>query len=139
MIKWSLLFNFFRHYECPPFHSVIRIHLISLSYHISVVLQSHFSFMEQMLMLCYCLYVVCKLINKINKSPMQTRVLIGWYSMHPFSVGHPSRPEQSYHSNSAGILRSIIHAYVIMRITTFAIQTCYVLCQTFLVIYLGIV
>jgi len=26
------LFNFFRHYKSPPFHIVIRIHLISLSY-----------------------------------------------------------------------------------------------------------
>jgi len=44
------LFNFFRHYKSPPFHFLIRIHLISLSYHISVVLTSHFSFMEHMLM-----------------------------------------------------------------------------------------
>jgi len=35
----------------PPFHSVIRIHLISLSYHILVILPSHFSSMEQMFML----------------------------------------------------------------------------------------
>jgi len=48
------LFNFFRHYKSPPFHFLIRIHLISLSYHISVVLPSHFSFMEQMLMLIRC-------------------------------------------------------------------------------------
>jgi len=34
-----------------PFHTVIRIHLISLSYHILVILPSHFSSMEQMLML----------------------------------------------------------------------------------------
>jgi len=45
------LFNFFRHYKSPPFHSVIRIHRISLSYHILVILPSHFSSMEQMLML----------------------------------------------------------------------------------------
>jgi len=44
------LFNFFRHYK-SPFHILIRIHLISLSYHILVVLPSHFSFMEQMLTL----------------------------------------------------------------------------------------
>jgi len=43
------LFNFFRHYKSPPFHFLIRIYLISLSYHISVVLPSHFSFMEHML------------------------------------------------------------------------------------------
>jgi len=41
----------FRHYKSPSFHSVIRIHLISLSYHILVILPSHFSSMEQMLML----------------------------------------------------------------------------------------
>jgi len=45
------LCNFFRHYKSPSFHSVIRIHLISLSYHILVILPSHFSYMEQMLML----------------------------------------------------------------------------------------
>jgi len=45
------LFNFFRHYKSPPFHTVIRVHLISLSYHILVILPSHFSSMEQMLML----------------------------------------------------------------------------------------
>jgi len=45
------LFSFFRHYKSPPFHTVIRIHLISLSYHILVILPSHFSSMEQMLML----------------------------------------------------------------------------------------
>jgi len=48
------LFNFFRHYKFPPFHFLILIHLISLSYHISVVLPSHFSSMEQMLMLMFC-------------------------------------------------------------------------------------
>jgi len=31
------LFNFFRHYKLPPFHTVIRIHLISSLYHILVV------------------------------------------------------------------------------------------------------
>jgi len=41
----------FRHYKSPPFHSVIRIHPISLLYHILVILSSHFSSMEQMLML----------------------------------------------------------------------------------------
>jgi len=64
--KFISLFNFFRHYKSPPFHSVIRIHLISLSYHILVILPSHFSSMEQMLMLLLsrfltgkiCLYVV---------------------------------------------------------------------------------
>jgi len=30
------LFNFFRHYKLPPFHTVIRIHLISHSYRILV-------------------------------------------------------------------------------------------------------
>jgi len=30
------LFNFFRYYKSPPSHTVIRIHLISLSYHILV-------------------------------------------------------------------------------------------------------
>jgi len=52
MSKWSLIcLNFFRHYKSPPFHTVIRIHLISLSYHILVILPSHFSSVEQMLML----------------------------------------------------------------------------------------
>jgi len=44
-------FNYFRHYKSPSFHTVIRIHLISLSYHILVILPSHFSSVEQMLML----------------------------------------------------------------------------------------
>jgi len=52
------LFNFFRHYKSPPFHSVIRIHFISLSYHILVILPSHFSSMEQMFML-----MLCRIIN----------------------------------------------------------------------------
>jgi len=30
--------------KSPPFHTVIRIHLISLSYHILVILSSYFSF-----------------------------------------------------------------------------------------------
>jgi len=47
------MFNFFRHYKSPPFHSVIRIHLISFSYHILVILPSYFSSMEQMLMLLF--------------------------------------------------------------------------------------
>jgi len=51
------LFNFFRHYKSPQFHSVIRIHLISLSYHILVILPSHFSSMEQMLMLTLLIVV----------------------------------------------------------------------------------
>jgi len=51
ILNFSNLFNFFRHYKSPPFHFLIRIHHISLSYHISAVLPSHFSFMEQMLML----------------------------------------------------------------------------------------
>jgi len=43
MNKWVInLFKFFRHYKSPPFHTVIRIHLISLSYHILVILPSHF-------------------------------------------------------------------------------------------------
>jgi len=45
------LFNFFRLFKSSPFHTVIRIHLISLSYHILFILPSHFSSMEQMLML----------------------------------------------------------------------------------------
>jgi len=45
------LFNFFRQYKSPPFHTVIRIQLNWLSYHILVILPSHFSSMEQMLML----------------------------------------------------------------------------------------
>jgi len=32
-VLWNM-FNFFRHYKSPPFHTVICIHLISLSYHI---------------------------------------------------------------------------------------------------------
>jgi len=38
------LFNFL---GTPPFHTVIHIHLISLSYHILVILPSHFSTIEQ--------------------------------------------------------------------------------------------
>jgi len=51
--EWVVInvFNFFRPYKSPPFHTVIRIHLISLSYHILVILPSHFSSMKQMLML----------------------------------------------------------------------------------------
>jgi len=41
----------FRQNKSPPYHTVIRIHLISLSYHILFILPSHFSSMEQMLML----------------------------------------------------------------------------------------
>jgi len=37
------LFNFFRHYKSPPFHTVVRIHRISLSYHILDILPTHFS------------------------------------------------------------------------------------------------
>jgi len=37
--------------KSPPFHTVICIHLISLSYHILVMLLSHFSSTEHMLML----------------------------------------------------------------------------------------
>jgi len=37
-------------YKSRPFLNVIGIHLISLSYHILVILPSHFSYMEQMLM-----------------------------------------------------------------------------------------
>jgi len=44
-------FNLFGHYKSPPFHSVICIHLISLSYHIVVILPTHFSSIDQMLML----------------------------------------------------------------------------------------
>jgi len=50
MNTWSLICSTFRHYK-SPFHTVIRIHLISLSYHILVILPSHFSSMEQMLIL----------------------------------------------------------------------------------------
>jgi len=52
MNKWSLICStFLGTINLPPFHTVIRIHLISLSYNILVILPSHFSFMEQMLML----------------------------------------------------------------------------------------
>jgi len=52
MNQWLLICStFFRHYKFPAFHTVIRIHLISLSCHILVVLPSHFSSMEQMLLL----------------------------------------------------------------------------------------
>jgi len=44
----------FLYYKSPPFHSVIRIHLISLTYHILVILPSYFSSMWQMLMLHNC-------------------------------------------------------------------------------------
>jgi len=44
-------FNFFKHYKTPPFHTVIRIHLISLSNRILVILPSPFISAEQMLML----------------------------------------------------------------------------------------
>jgi len=50
MNKWSCV-QLFRHYKSLPFHTVIRIHLILLSYHILVILPSQFSSMEQMLML----------------------------------------------------------------------------------------
>jgi len=51
------LFTFFRHCKSPPFHTVVRIHLFSLSYHILVILPSHFSSMEQMLMLLLMSFV----------------------------------------------------------------------------------
>jgi len=56
MNKWSLICSIFRHYKSAPFHTVIRIHLISLSYHILVILPSHFSSMEQMLVLTFMFY-----------------------------------------------------------------------------------
>jgi len=40
----------FRHYESPPFHTVIRIHLISLSRNILIFVPSHLIYIEQMLM-----------------------------------------------------------------------------------------
>jgi len=46
-----VVINLFNVLKFTPFHSVIHIHLISLSYHILVILPSHFSSMEQMLML----------------------------------------------------------------------------------------
>jgi len=53
MNKWSLFVQLFRHYKSPPFHTVICIHLISLSCHILVILPSHFSSMEHMIMYNY--------------------------------------------------------------------------------------
>jgi len=53
---WSMfiinLLNICWHYKSPPFHRVIRIHLILLTrYHlIFLLLPSHFIFVEQMLM-----------------------------------------------------------------------------------------
>jgi len=44
------LFNIIRHYKSPQFHTVIRIHLISLSLHI-LISPSHFISMGKMLML----------------------------------------------------------------------------------------
>jgi len=53
--------NFFRHYKSPLFHTVIRILLISLSFHILVILPSYFSSMEQML-ICELMFVLNYLI-----------------------------------------------------------------------------
>jgi len=56
------LFNFCKQYKSPPFHTIIRIHLISLSYHILVSFPSHVSSMEQMLMLILmlmCMTALC--------------------------------------------------------------------------------
>jgi len=50
------------HYKSPPFHTVIRIHLISLSYHILVILPIHFSSLEQMLMLMSL--IACRATSK---------------------------------------------------------------------------
>jgi len=47
------LFHFFSHYKSSPFHTIIRIHLILLSYRILVILPSQFSSMGQMLMLMF--------------------------------------------------------------------------------------
>jgi len=60
------LFNFFRPYKSPPFHTVIRIHLISLSYYILVNLSSHFSSMEQMfmLMLVFFSWMFCNISSR---------------------------------------------------------------------------
>jgi len=52
------LFNFFRQYKSPPFHTVIRIHLILFSFHILVILPSHFSSMEHMLMFNLNVWVI---------------------------------------------------------------------------------
>jgi len=51
------LFNFFRHYKSPPFHTVIRIHLISLSYHILVF--CHLILVNLMLMLIADITLFC--------------------------------------------------------------------------------
>jgi len=61
-------FNSFRHYKSPPFHTVIRIHLTSLSYHILVIFPSHFSSMEQMLMLMLTVTLVYYFIVLCNLS-----------------------------------------------------------------------
>jgi len=52
MKKYSLICSIFRH-KSSQFHTVIRIHFISLSYHILVVLPSYFISMEHMLILAF--------------------------------------------------------------------------------------
>jgi len=60
------------HYKSPPFHSVFHIHLISLSYHILVILPSHFSSMEQMLMLMLKQTLASLRLNEFKLTALKT-------------------------------------------------------------------
>jgi len=70
------LFNFCWHYKSPPFHTVIHNHLNSLSYYILVILPSHFSSMEQMLMLILLHSLDWNLCSVTPWQPMQVPMVL---------------------------------------------------------------
>jgi len=107
MNKWSLICSTFLGYKSPPFHTyVLRIHLISLSYHILVICHN-LSSMEQMLILMlillYIILVSCqccsqgqnpKAKDKARPGPSRTRPRPrpGLSRPRPRSRSGPSRP-----------------------------------------------
>jgi len=95
------LFNFFRHYKSPPFHTVIRIHLISLSCPILVILPFHFSSMEQMLMLMLMLLWTQNSGANIGQTGNATAFLLVYKPSTPISLNNApfSQCEQSMWSS----------------------------------------
>jgi len=75
-------FNFLGIINLLRFHTVIRIYLISLSYHILVILPSHFSSMEQMSMLML-----------MNTCEMKRRSHTGQWTREQTSIGEHTKVE----------------------------------------------
>jgi len=75
------LFNFLRHHKSSPFHTVIRIHLvfISLSYHILVILPSHFSSWSK----CWC---YCQCFTKMSHPQATVDNVSQWMSYNLVSL-----------------------------------------------------